>query len=90
MKWMWYKSGGFPSFTEFIDHKDQIHCYPVQDGASLARYLVQEVQRFGEGHPDLLNHIDYASIGRELGNQRKLPVYGLRYLLLPLKGGGVT
>lgn len=45
----------FPSFTEFIDHKDQIRCY-----------LVQEVQLFGEVHPDLLNHIDYAAIGREL------------------------
>jgi hypothetical protein len=56
----------FPSFTEFIDHKDQIRCYPVQDGESLARYLVQEVQLFGEVHPDLLNHIDYAAIGREL------------------------
>ena len=56
----------FPSFMEFIDHKDQIRCYPVQDGESLARYLVQEVQLFGEVHPDLLNHIDYASIGREL------------------------
>ncbi len=56
----------FPSFTEFIDHKDQIRCYPVQDGESLARYLVQEVQLFGEVHPALLNHIDYASIGREL------------------------
>ena len=56
----------FSSFTEFIDHKDQIRCYPVQDGESLARYLVQEVQIFGEVHPDLLNHIDYASIGREL------------------------
>ena len=54
----------FPSFTEFIDHKDQIRCYPVQDGESLARYLVQEVQLFGEVHPDLLNHIDYAAIGR--------------------------
>ena len=56
----------FPSFTEFINHKDQIRCYPVQDGESLARYLVQEVQLFGEVHPDLLNHIDYAAIGREL------------------------
>lgn len=56
----------FPSFTEFIDHKDQIRYYPVQDGESLARYLVQEVQIFGEVHPDLLNHIDYAAIGREL------------------------
>ncbi|EKC62359.1 Antirestriction protein (ArdA) [human gut metagenome] len=36
------------------------------DGESLARYLVQEVQLFGEVHPDLLNHIDYAAIGREL------------------------
>ena len=34
----------FSSFTEFIDHKDQIRCYPVQDGEFLARYLVQEVQ----------------------------------------------
>ena len=56
----------FSSFTEFIDHKDQIRYYPVQDGESLARYLVQEVQLFGEVHPDLLNHIDYAAIGREL------------------------
>ena len=56
----------FSSFTEFIDHKDQIRYYPVQDGESLARYLVQEVQIFGEVHPDLLNHIDYAAIGREL------------------------
>ena len=45
----------FSSFTEFIDHKDQIRCYPVQ-----------EVQLFREVHPDLLNHIDYAAIGREL------------------------
>ena len=51
---------------EMQDHKDQIRCYPVQDGEFLARYLVQEVQIFGEVHPDLLNHIDYASIGREL------------------------
>jgi hypothetical protein len=29
---------------------------------------VQEVQLFGEVHPDLLNHIDYAAIGRELEN----------------------
>ena len=56
----------FSSFEEFIDHKDQIRYYPVQDGESLARYLVQEVQIFGEVHPDLLNHIDYAAIGREL------------------------
>ena len=68
MKWMWYKKRWFPSFTEFIDHKDQIRCYPVQDGEALARYLVQEVQLFGEVHPDLLNHIDYAAIGRELEN----------------------
>ncbi len=34
MKWMWYKKRWFPSFTEFIDHKDQIRCYPVQDGES--------------------------------------------------------
>ena len=38
----------------------------MQDGEALARYLVQEVQLFGEVHPDLLNHIDYAAIGREL------------------------
>ena len=56
----------FSSFEEFIDHKDQIRCYPVQDGESLARYLVQEIQVFGEIHPDLMNHIDYAAIGREL------------------------
>ena len=56
----------FSSFTEFIDHKDQIRCYPVQDGESLAHYLVQEIQVFGEIHPDLMNHIDYAAIGREL------------------------
>ena len=61
-----YPGAWFPSFTEFIDHKDQIRYYPVQDGESLARYLVQEVQIFGEVHPDLLNHIDYAAIGREL------------------------
>ena len=80
----------FPSFMEFIDHKDQIRCYPVQDGESpLARYLVQEVQLFGEVHPDLLNHIDYAHWSGT-GNQRKLPVYGQWYLLLPLKGGGGT
>ena len=80
----------FSSFTEFIDHNDQIRCYPVQDGESLARYLVQEVQIFGEVHPDLLNHIDYASIGRELETSENLSVYGQWYLLLPLKGGGGT
>ena len=56
----------FHSFTEFIDNKDHIRCYPVQDGESLARYLVQETQIFGEVHPDLMNHIDYTAIGREL------------------------
>ena len=66
MKWDMVQKRWFPSFTEFIDHKDQIRYYPVQDGESLARYLVQEVQIFGEVHPDLLNHIDYAAIGREL------------------------
>ena len=38
----------------------------MQDGESLARYLVQETQIFGEVHPDLMNHIDYAAIGRKL------------------------
>ena len=38
----------------------------MQDGESLAHYLVQEIQVFGEIHPDLMNHIDYAAIGREL------------------------
>ncbi len=74
----------FPSFTEFIDHKDQIRCYPVQDGKALARYLVQEVQLFGEVHPDLLNHIDYAAIGR---NWKIVNTTCLRTMvsLLPLK-----
>ena len=49
------------SYTHLDVYKRQ-----VQDGESLARYLVQEVQLFGEVHPALLNHIDYASIGREL------------------------
>ncbi len=90
MKWMWYKKRWFPSFTEFIYHKDQIHCYPVQDGESLARYLVQEVQLFGEVHPDLLNHIDYASIGRELETSENYLFTDNGIFLLPLKGGGVT
>ena len=47
-------------------NKDHIRCYPVQDGESLARYLVQETQIFGEVHPDLMNHIDYTAIGRKL------------------------
>jgi len=63
---MWYKSGGFPALRNLSTTKNQIRYYPVQDGESLARYLVQEVQIFGEVHPDLLNHIDYAAIGREL------------------------
>ena len=80
----------FPSFTEFIDHKDQIRCYPVQDGESLARYLVQEVQLFGEVHPDLVEPYRLRCHWSGTGNQRKLPVYGQWYLFLPLKGGGGT
>ncbi len=56
----------FSSIIEFIGHKDQLRCYPVQDGESLALYLVQVVLLLVEVHQDMLNHIDYASIGREL------------------------
>jgi len=56
----------FGSFEDFIDHKDHIRCYKVQDSESLARYLLLEESICGEVSPDLQNHIDYASYGREL------------------------
>ena len=56
----------FGSFEEFIDHKDQIRHYPVQDSESLAKFLLLEENKLGEIHPDLVNHIDYVSFGREL------------------------
>ena len=56
----------FGSFEEFIDHKDQIRHYPVQDSETLARVLLLEESICGEISPDLQNHIDYASFGREL------------------------
>lgn len=56
----------FGSFEEFIDHKDRIRHYPVQDSESLARFLLLEENRLGEIYPDLVNHIDYVSFGREL------------------------
>ena len=76
----------FPSFTEFIDHKDQIRCYPVQDGESLARYLVQEVQIFwrSTSRPDE----PYRLRCHWSGNWKPVKnylFYGQWYLLLPLK-----
>ena len=56
----------FGSFEEFIDHKDQIRHYPVQDSETLARVLLLEESICGEISSDLQNHIDYASFGREL------------------------
>lgn len=80
----------FPNFTEFIDHKDQIRCYPVQDGEALARYLVQEVQLFGGSTSKPVEPYRLRCHWSGTGNQRKLPVYRQWYLLLPLKGGGGT
>ena len=67
----WYESEQRKEDAFFKDlsssrSKETIRCYPVQDGESLARYLVQETQIFGEVHPDLMNHIDYTAIGRKL------------------------
>lgn len=56
----------FGSFEEFIDHKDRIRNYPVQDSETLARVLLLEESVCGEISSDLQNHIDYASFGREL------------------------
>lgn len=56
----------FSSFEEFIDHKDQIRHYPVQDSETLARVLLLEENKLGVIYPNLANHIDYASFGREL------------------------
>ncbi len=56
----------FGSFEEFIDHKDRIRNYPVQDSEPLARVLLLEESVCGEISSDLQNHIDYASFGREL------------------------
>lgn len=56
----------FGSFEELLDHKEQIRCYPVQDSESLAKFLLLEENRLGEIHSGLVNHIDYASFGREL------------------------
>ena len=80
----------FPSFTEFIDHKDQIHCYPGArrriprplsgaGGTAIWRSASRPVEPY---------RLRFHWSGT--GNQRKLPVYGQWYLLLPLKGGGVT
>ena len=56
----------FGSFEEFIDHKDQIRHYSVQDSETLAKILLLEESIYGEISSDLQNHIDYASFGREL------------------------
>lgn len=56
----------FINFEDFIDHKDEIIHYDVQDAQSLAQFLITEESVFGEIPADLLKHIDYASYGREL------------------------
>lgn len=56
----------FTNFEDFIDHKDDIRHYDVQDAPSLAQFLITEESVFGEIPADLLKHIDYASYGREL------------------------
>ena len=71
----------FSSFTEFIDHKDQIRCYPLSGagGTALWRSTSRPVEPYR-----LRCHWSGT------GNQRKLPVYRQWYLLLPLKGGRGT
>ena len=49
----------FTNFEDFIDHKDEIHHYDVQDAPSLAQFLITEESVFGEIPADLLKHIDY-------------------------------
>lgn len=89
MKWMWYKSGGFPALRNLSTTK--------------TRYAVSGA---GRGIPRPLSGAGGTAIWRSTsrpvepyrlrchwsgtGNQRKLPVYGQWYLLLPLKGGGRT
>ena len=74
----------FSSFIEFIDHKDQIRCYPVQDGESspiiwCRRYSIwRSTSRPVEPYR-LRCHWSGT------GNQRKLPVYGQWYLFITAK-----
>ena len=56
----------FTNFEDFIEHKDEIRHYAVQDSKALAQYLLLEEHLYGEIPASLVNHIAYASYGREL------------------------
>ncbi|MDD3746211.1 MAG: antirestriction protein ArdA [Anaerostipes sp.] len=56
----------FTSFEDFIDHKEEIRHYDVEDSESLARHLLLEEHLCGELSQKLAEHMDYAAFGREL------------------------
>ena len=80
----------FSSFTEFIDHKDQIRCL-----SGAGRRIPRPLSGAGDSGirrntPRLNEPYRLRCHWSGAGNQRKLPVYGQWYLLLPLKGGEGT
>lgn len=56
----------FHGFDDFIDHKDDIQFYDVDDSEALARVLLLEKNLCGEIPSKLQAHIDYRSFGQEL------------------------
>lgn len=66
----------FSDFVDFMDHKDEIRYYAVQDSEDLARYLLLEEKKYGEIPDYLVGHIKYAAYGRDLESDD-------RYLFTP-------
>ena len=64
---------------DFMDHREDVCYYAVQDPEALARYLLQEEHVLGEIPDKIRGYIDYAAYGRELEMDE-------RYLFTP---GGV-
>lgn len=89
MKWMWYKSGGFPALRNLSTTKTRYAAIRFRTG--IPRPLS------GAGGTDIWRSTSRPVEPYRLrfhwsgaGKQRKLSVYGQWYLLLPLKGGGGT
>lgn len=61
---------------DFMDHKEDICYYAVQDPEALARHLLQEEHVCGDIPDKVCDYIDYAAYGRELEADE-------RYLFIP-------
>lgn len=56
----------FSNFEDFLDHKDDIRFYDVENPEELARYLLVNESMYGGIPVEVQPHVDYRSFGREL------------------------